>query len=837
MHVGNAVAAIHRLEVELEVTDGIAHIAGTLEGRIGVRQIHRRNVAVHGSGVPHRNPDGVIVIIGRIDVEIDVIDTVAIADLAEIRCRIAARSDNLLVLPGIRQLVAADGIHRIEVIQRHRHHMDRVRTGHIQAGVSQHLVLDPSMGVTFVNAHGACAHVFDHHIHHQSGFLRNVGLVQSDELRRVARSDRGQANVRIGVRKGVLDRRGTVGVVNGNVQVHGVTVAEVLLVAAVAVQVGDGPHHRVSLHMHVGNAVAAIHRLEVELEVTDGIAHIAGTLEGRIGVRQIHRRNVAVHGSGVPHRNPDGVIVIIGRIDIEVNGVYTVGTEDGLQAVGVETRRGEEDAAPCIRHLVAADGVGFSKQVVGSHQHGIDNHAVATIDGLADLTQHITALRVEGLVEAMVGVGAQGVHRVIQRDGIHRVDRDIQINDAVQTMDRLHREDQRVSDRRIDNGTGGILDDGGGDHVLVVVLVREFIGAKHNGILHMQILRIDVHHQRVAIKHIDRMTTGQADLTVNRTVLVGRLIQLGGIVAIPLQDLISIDIGTDAVPLGNHLNRHTGDGTQTDKASVRQSVHVRGERRVAHHVVAHAIAIQTDRGGTKVTHIVDRRQRLAAVSTVVQLDSHTAHDILVLGSVHVNLEGIQRVQRTGNRSEGGRGGRHHTVNHIDDDRIGAQVGSRRVDGVTPTVDGIDHSITADTVKGEHGLQSGALQHRQRDIGHTADIEEAAGSGHLTDNAILRNLHLAVRGNAGQSDTIALDFITDGGVLIVVVTGSDVHIVHLLHGGRNCDIRIARLRRDSDNRHIGPFNHMDDQGIAGDDDGRHTLRTGVHKTNRIFTCNR
>ena len=589
--------------------------------------------------------------------------------------------------------------------------------------------------------------------------------------------------------------------------------------------------------MHVGDAVATLNSLEVELEVTDGIADVAGSVEVRIGVRQIHSRNVAEDRSGVPHRNPDGVIVIIGRFESEVDGIYTVGTEDGLQAVGVETRRGEVHTAPCERHHVRTYRVGFSKQEVGSHQHGIDDHAVTAIDGLGVQTQHITSLHVEGLIETIVGVGAQGVHRVIQRDGIHRVHSDIEINDAVQTLGRLHREHQRVSDSRADNGTGGILDDGGGNHVLVVVLVREFIGAKHNGILHVQVLRIDMNHQCVAIEHIDRMSTGQADLTVNRTVLVGRLIQLGGIVAIPLQNLVSIDIGANAVPLGDNLDRHTGSGTQTDKASVRQSVHVSGERRVAHHVVTHGHAIQTDGSGTKVAHIVDRRQRPAAVLAVVQLDSNTAHDILVLGSVHVNLEGIQRVQRTGERGEGGRGGRHHTVNHIDDDRISAQVGSRRVDGVTPTVDGIDHSITAYTVKCEHGLQSGALQDGQRDIGHTADIEEAAGSGHLTDNAILRNLHLAVRGNAGQSDTIALDFITDGGVLIVVVTGSDVHIVHLLHGGRNCDIRIARLRRDSDNRHIGPVNNMDDQGIAGDDDGGHALRTGIHKTQRIGTCNR
>ena len=343
-----------------------------------------------------------------------------------------------------------------------------------------------------------------------------------------------------------------------------------------------------------------------------------------------------------------------------------------------------------------------------------------------------------------------------------------------------------------------------------------------------------MHHQCVAIEHIDGMATGLADFTVNRTMLIGCLIQLGGIVAVPLQDFIGIDVGTDAIPLRNHFNRHTCGGAQTDEAAGRNGIHVSGERRVTGHLVTHAIAVQKDGSGTEIAHIADRSQSLAAVSAVVQFDSHAAHDILVLGRVHVNLEGVKCMQRTGNSSECGLGGRHNPVNNIDDDSVSAQICSRSVDGVSPTVDGVDHHVTTNTVKCEHGLQSGPFKHRQREIGHTADIQEAAASRHLTGDAILGNLHRAVRGDVGQGDTVTCDLIADGSVNVVVVTGTDVHIVHLLNGGRNCDIRIARLRSDGDDRHIRSFNDMDNQGIASDDDGRNTLRTSIHKTNLVDT---
>ena len=399
----------------------------------------------------------------------------------------------------------------------------------------------------------------------------------------------------------------------------------------------------------------------------------------------------------------------------------------------------------------------------------------------------------------------------------------------------LHREHQGVSDGALDGGAGGILDDGVGNHVLVVVLIRKLIGAKFNGIFHKQVLRIDMHHQSVAIEHVDGMATGLADFTVDRTMLICRLIKLGGIVAVPLQDFIGVDIGTDAVPLGNHFNRHTCGSAQTDEAAGRNGIHVCGERRVTHHVVTHTRTVQKHGGGTEVAHIVNRSHCPTAVRTVVQFDCDTTHDILVLGSVHVNLEGIQCMQRTGDSGECGLGGRHNPVNNIDVDSVSAQIGSRSVDGVTPTVDGVDHRVTTDTVESEHGLQYGALKHQQRDIGHTADIQETACSRHLADNAVLGNLHRAVRSQVGHRNTVTQDFITDGSVHIFVVTGRDINVIHLLDGCRNCDIRIARLRSDSDNRNIRSLNDMDNQGIAGDDDGRHTLRTCIQETNRINTC--
>ena len=807
--------------------------------RIGVRQLHGRNVAVHRSGVPHRDVDGVIVVVGRIDIQHQVVDTVASANHAGVACSVVARRGQNLVLPHcVRHIRSAADCHCVEeLVLRHHHHVDRVRTGNIHAGVCQNLGRHKCVGVAFVHINTAASHVLHNGTHDQSGFLRNVRLVQRNELGRAACSDSGKTDVRIGVGKGIHNSTSSIGVVNGDVQVNGVSVAVDLLVGAVAVQVGDGPHHRIGVNVHIGDAVAAIDSLKVEFKVTDGIAHIGGTHVLRISVRQCNSRNVAVHRSGVPHRNIDGVIIIICRINIQEQRVDTVSAIDGLQRIVMHTGSGQILVTPRIRHCIAADCDSVVEHKAGGDQYGVDDNAVTSLNGLLDLTQHIVALHVEGLVKAVSGVGTQIVHSVIQSDFIHRIDLDIQIDNAVQTMYGLHREHQGVSDGALDGGAGGILDDGVGNHVLVVVLIRKLIGAKLNGIFHKQVLRIDMHHQSVAIEHIDGMATGLADFTVDRTMLICRLIKLGGIVAVPLQDFIGVDIGTDAVPLGNHFNRHTCGSAQTDEAAGRNGIHVCGERRVTHHVVTHTRTVQKHGGGTEVAHIVNRSHCPTAVRTVVQFDCDTTHDILVLGSVHVNLEGIQCMQRTGYSGECGLGGRHNPVNNIDVDSVSAQIGSRSVDGVTPTVDGVDHRVTTDTVESEHGLQYGALKHGQRNVGHTADIQETACSRHLSDNAVLGNLHRAVRSQVGHRNTVTQDFITDGGVNIVVVTGCDIHIVHLLDGGRNCDIRIARLRSDSDNRNIRSVNDMNNQGIAGDDDGRHTLRTGVHKTNRIFTCNR
>ena len=101
----------------------------------------------------------------------------------------------------------------------------------------------------------------------------------------------------------------------------------------------------------------------------------------------------------------------------------------------MQTGSGQILTAPRIRQAAAADDLRVGKHVVGRHQHRIDDYAVTTVNGPVNLTQHIIALHTEGLVEAMVGVGTQSIHSVIKCDFIHRVDLDIQIYDAVQTVD------------------------------------------------------------------------------------------------------------------------------------------------------------------------------------------------------------------------------------------------------------------------------------------------------------------------------------------------------------------------------------------------------------------
>ena len=296
MHVGNTVATVNSLEVEDKVADGIADIANSIVYSVGVRQLQRGKHTIDRSGVPHRNRNRVVVIIGRIHVQSDVVRAVASANNTAVGSVIVARGEEQGVLPLIRQFAAADGHSFGVVVQRHHHHVNGVGTGHIKAGVAKDLGRDQSVGGAFDNINSADSVVLHNDTHDQSCLLRNVRLVQCDKTCGHSSSDSGKADVGIRVSKSVLDGNCSVGVINVDVQINGITVAEDLAVGTVAVQIGNGVHHRIGLHMHVSNAVATVNSLEVEDKVADGIADIAGSIVHSVGIRQFDSRNVAVHG-------------------------------------------------------------------------------------------------------------------------------------------------------------------------------------------------------------------------------------------------------------------------------------------------------------------------------------------------------------------------------------------------------------------------------------------------------------------------------------------------------------------------------------------------------------
>ena len=626
------------------------------------------------------------------------------------------------------------------------------------------------------------------------GLLRYVRLVQRNELRGGSSSNTGKADVRVRVREHEYITRGSIGIVNSNVQVHDVSVAVDLLIGLVAVQVGDGAHHRIGFNMHIGDAVAAVNSLEVELEVADGIANIAHSINLGISVRQVHRRYVAVHGRSVPHRNPHRIIIIIGGAHFKLDAADTVGTINALQCVSIVTGSNKSLASPIIRQFVAADKERVIRLEIRSNNHSVNNDTVATINGLKILTQHIDTLCIEGFDKTMLVVGSKSAHRIHKGKLILGINLDGQIDDAIQTMNRLHRNNHSVLNRGHNRSTCDILHDRRCDEMHVVVHIGEIIGAKLNTIIHMEILRIDMHHQSVAIKHGNRMTTGQTDLTVNRTVHIGGRIQLRGIIAIPLQNLIRIHIGTGTVPSGNHLQRHTGSCTQTDKARSGQRIHMRCEGLSAKHVITQSFTVKTDRSGSEIAHIVNRRQSLAAVRTVIQLDRDTTHGVLIFRSMHIHLEGIPLVKRTGNSSKCGLRGRHHPVNNLDGERIRTDVDSWRINSLTPSVDRIIHGVFTNTVKVHNSLQCSMLKGLHRNIGNSTDLHESlAVSGHLTDNTVNRYGQCAVTGEITQSNAIAFDFKTDGNIDVGIVTRRNMHIVHLINRSRDTEIRIASLR--------------------------------------------